>query len=151
MKPQLDANNVRMIGVGLEELGVEQFVEGKFWAGELYIDTKKQCYKDLGFKRLGFFGAIGSILGKKGREMLSEAKKNNIAGDMKGDGFQNGGTIIVSAGGKEVLLTYAQDSPADHVPLEDVLKALGIQGPPGSDSGGEKPAEAKCDENSCQL
>jgi prostamide/prostaglandin F2alpha synthase len=33
LKPQLDANNVRMVGVGLEELGVEEFVEGKFFDG----------------------------------------------------------------------------------------------------------------------
>ncbi|KAJ8046168.1 Prostamide/prostaglandin F synthase [Holothuria leucospilota] len=33
IKPQLDANNVRLVGVGVEELGVEEFVQGKFWAG----------------------------------------------------------------------------------------------------------------------
>ena len=30
---QLDAANVRMIGVGVEELGVEEFVAGKFFDG----------------------------------------------------------------------------------------------------------------------
>ena len=40
-----------MIGVGVEELGVEEFVEGKFFDGELYIDTQKKSYQDLGFKR----------------------------------------------------------------------------------------------------
>ena len=33
LKPHLDANNVRMVGVGLEELGVEEFVKGKFFDG----------------------------------------------------------------------------------------------------------------------
>lgn len=33
IKPQLDANNVRLVGVGVEELGVEEFVQGKYWSG----------------------------------------------------------------------------------------------------------------------
>jgi len=114
-----------MIGVGVEELGVEEFVEGKFFDGELYIDTQKKSYQDLGFKRLGFFSAIGSVLGKVGRAMISEAKSKGIDGNLKGDGMQNGGTIIVAPGGK-VLLSYKQESPADHVAIEDVLKALDI-------------------------
>lgn len=114
-----------MIGVGVEELGVEEFVEGKFFDGELYIDTQKKSYQDLGFKRLGFFSAIGSVLGKMGRAMISEAKSKGIDGNLKGDGMQNGGTIIVAPGGK-VLLSYKQESPADHVAIEDVLKALDI-------------------------
>lgn len=126
LKPQLDAHGVRMVGVGLEELGVQDFVDGKFWDGELYIDTKKKAFKTMGYKRLGFFGAIGSILGKKGRDMIDEAQKEGIKGDMKGDGYQNGGSFIVAKGGEKVLLNYMQDSPADHVPLEEVLEALGI-------------------------
>ena len=35
VKPQLDAQNVRLCGVGLEELGVEEFQEGKFFTGGL--------------------------------------------------------------------------------------------------------------------
>ena len=48
--------------------------------------------------RLGFFSAIGSVLGKLGRAMISEAKSKGIDGNLKGDGMQNGGTIIVAAG-----------------------------------------------------
>jgi prostamide/prostaglandin F2alpha synthase len=137
LKPALDANNVRHVGVGLEELGVQEFVDGKFFDGELYIDLKKKSYQDLGFKRLGFFSGISSILGKKGREFLAKAKNEGIAGDMKGDGFQNGGTLIIQPGGK-VLLTFLQDSPSDHVATEDVLKALNITH--------NVPEEAKIDE-----
>ena len=35
MKPQLDAHGVRLCGVGLEEFGVEEFQEGKFFTGGL--------------------------------------------------------------------------------------------------------------------
>lgn len=30
------------------------------------------------------------------------------------------------SGGEKVLLHFIQDSPGDHVPLEDITKALGI-------------------------
>lgn len=69
IKPQLDANNVGLVAVGLERLGVDEFLEKKFFAGSeyqlgikmcllshcyvsaVYIDEMKQNYKDLGFKR----------------------------------------------------------------------------------------------------
>ena len=38
--------------------------------------------------------------------------------------------------GNQVLLSYRQESPADHVELGEVLKALGIQGGPPSSSDG---------------
>ena len=39
------------MGVGLELLGVEEFMQKKFLAGDIFVDEKKQCYEDLGFKR----------------------------------------------------------------------------------------------------
>ena len=33
VKPQLDAHNVRLCGVGLEELGLEEFQQGNFFTG----------------------------------------------------------------------------------------------------------------------
>lgn len=44
---------------------------------------------------------------------------------MKGDGYQQGGTIVVDKGGK-LLHKYIQENPADAIPLSDVLKALNI-------------------------
>lgn len=35
VKSQLDAHNVQLCGVGLEELGLEEFVEKKFFTGGL--------------------------------------------------------------------------------------------------------------------
>ncbi|KAL4240355.1 hypothetical protein ACF0H5_001145 [Mactra antiquata] len=115
----------QLIGIGLEELGVEEFVKGEFFKGELYIDMKKEAYKALGFKRLNIFSLIPSILGKKARAFLDRVKKEKIEGNMSGDGMQNGGALVVEKGGK-MLLSFKQDSAADHVENEDVLKALGL-------------------------
>lgn len=49
----------------------------------------------------------------------------NIKGDVKGDGFQNGGALVIDRNGNQ-LLEFRQEDPADHVSAEDVLKALKI-------------------------
>ena len=50
-----------------------------------------------------------------------------IKGNMKGDGMQNGGMLIVTAGGEKVLLDHKQASPGDHVANEKILEVLGIK------------------------
>ena len=59
-------------------------------------------------------------------DIVLQAKKKGISGNFKGDGWQNGGCLIVSAGGKDVLLNYVQENPAEHVALADVLKVAAI-------------------------
>ncbi|XP_048770157.2 prostamide/prostaglandin F synthase-like, partial [Ostrea edulis] len=124
--PRLEANNIRFVGIGVEQLGVEDFVKGEFFSGELYIDLKKQCYKDLGFRRLNIFSGIGALFAKTTRDGLAKAKEQNIDGNMKGDGFQNGGALIVKAGGTEVIYSYKQEDPSIYVSPNDILKALGL-------------------------
>ena len=61
----------------------------------------------------------------KWREAQSKAKGMNINGDLKGDGFQNGGALIVDKGGKQ-LYEYIQDDAADHISAEEIYKAFKI-------------------------
>lgn len=111
----------------MEETGLEDFQKGAYFNGDLYIDTKKQCYKDLGFRRLNIFSVFPAVFSKASRSAMSKAKEEKIDGDFKGDGFQNGGTLVVGTGGK-VLLSFKQEEPSDHVNPNEVLKALGIEG-----------------------
>ena len=41
---------------------------------------------------------------------------------MKGDGYQNGGSLVVEVGGEKTLLHYIQKEAPDHVNNADVLK-----------------------------
>ncbi|CAC5360041.1 PRXL2B [Mytilus coruscus] len=116
----------RLVGVGLEELGLEDFQRGEYFNGDLYIDMKKQCYKSLGFRRMNIFNVFPAIFSKASRNAMSKAKEDKIDGDFKGDGFQNGGTLVIGTGGK-VLLNFKQQEPSDHVSPNEVLKVLGIQ------------------------
>ncbi|GIY42500.1 hypothetical protein CEXT_466381 [Caerostris extrusa] len=70
IKPILDENNVRLIGVGVEELGVEEFINGKFFDGELFIDKEKKCYTDLGYKRFGMLSIIPALAAKTSRDAI---------------------------------------------------------------------------------
>lgn len=57
---------------------------------------------------------------------ISKAKKENVEGDLSGDGLQNGGLIVVKKGGKKLLIFHREDVPGDHVTNEMILDALGI-------------------------
>jgi hypothetical protein len=58
-----------------------------------------------------------------------QVRRQKIVGNTQGDKFQQGGLLVVTskAQGSQVLLAYNQDNPADYVPNEDILEALGIQ------------------------
>jgi len=118
---------VGLVGVGLEELGVEEFVKESFFKGELYIDSGKNCYKNLGFRRLNVFSMIPSLFSKKTRETMSKTKEDKIEGNFSGDGWQNGGSLVIDTGGK-ALLTFKQETPGEHVDPNEVLRVLGIEG-----------------------
>ncbi|XP_070555587.1 prostamide/prostaglandin F synthase-like [Ptychodera flava] len=105
----------------------------------------------MGYRRLNLFSMIPSVL--KSRSTISKAKQDKIDGNLSGDGMQNGGVLVVSKGGDKVLLDFRQVNPGDHVPLEDVLKALGIEGQPsslpeGASSG--KP-QVECNDDVCTI
>ena len=56
---------------------MEEFIEGKYFDGELFVDMKKQSYKKMGFKRLGLMGLPGAIFSKKSRD--AAAKVQDVA------------------------------------------------------------------------
>ncbi|GBL76212.1 Prostamide/prostaglandin F synthase [Araneus ventricosus] len=126
IKPKLDEHNVRLVGIGVEELGVQEFIDGKFFAGDLFIDVEKKCYKDLEYKRYGFLNLIPALFTKTSRDAISASREAHLGGDLKGDYYQVGGTLVVKKGGEKVLLNHKQESLADHVDSKEVLKCLNI-------------------------
>ncbi|XP_070815290.1 prostamide/prostaglandin F synthase [Chaetodon trifascialis] len=126
LEPDLTASGVALVGIGPEELGLKEFKEGGFFKGSIYVDEQKKSYKDLGFKRYTTLSVVPAALGKKVRDVAAKAKADGIQGNFSGDLLQSGGMLIVAKGGEKVLLHFIQDSPGDHLPLEDISKALGI-------------------------
>ncbi|KAF4529682.1 hypothetical protein B566_EDAN010768 [Ephemera danica] len=150
ISPILKQNNIRLIGVGPEEIGIQDFTEGKYFDGELYIDTEKKTYNGLGFKRFSYLSILWALLTKTSRDAISRGKAANLGGDFKGDGLQNGGALIVGAGGK-MLFSYRQEEPAEHVTNSKILEVLGLaeKGTDGADVKTEKLGE-KCTD-SCSI
>lgn len=126
LQESFSENQIRLIGIGPESAGLQEFVDGKYFTGELYLDESKQSYKELGFKRYNALSVVPAALGKKVRDIVTKANADGVQGNFSGDLLQSGGMLIISKGGEKVLLHFVQDSPGDHVPLETIVKALGI-------------------------
>lgn len=70
----------------------------------------------------------GAIFSKKSRDATAKAKEMNLGGNLTvGDGYQNGGCLVVGAGGSPTMFTYIQEDAADHPDNKQILEALGIQ------------------------
>ncbi|GFY71388.1 hypothetical protein TNIN_387391 [Trichonephila inaurata madagascariensis] len=126
IKPQLDEHGVRLVGVGVEELGVKEFLDGNFFKGDLFIDVEKKCYNDLKYKRFGFLNLVPALFFKSSRDAISESREAKLGGDLKGDYYQVGGTLVVKKGGEKVLLSHKQQELADHVDTKEVLKCFNV-------------------------
>jgi len=130
IQPLLEANNVRLIGIGLEELGVHEFIAGKFFKGELYLDTKQEQYKALGFKKYNYCNIWFDMFTKLTRSVAQKGRENKIEGNFKGNGFQSGGTLVVEKGGTNVIVSHKMQALADHLENDKILEALGIRADP---------------------
>ena len=59
-----------------------------------------------------------------------QSKAEQLSGNLKGDGLQTGGTLVITKGGEKILMDYRQSNPADHVDNSEILKILGIKSDP---------------------
>ncbi|KAM7402311.1 hypothetical protein PAMP_017558 [Pampus punctatissimus] len=124
-----DSGEVWLSGVSVDGIRDQQTrarPESKRCSVAVYVDEQKKSYKDLGFKRYSALSVVPAALGKKVRDVSAKATAEGIQGNFSGDLLQSGGMLIVAKGGEKVLLHFIQDSPGDHVPLEDISNALGI-------------------------
>lgn len=127
IKPQLDAAGVRVVGIGHEHTGLDDFRNGEYFKGELFVDEERNAYKALDYKRFNWLTIIPAILTAPARTKAAEAKAEKVGGDLTtGDGLLMGGTVIVEKGGEKVLLNYKQASPEEYVGNSAILQALGI-------------------------
>ncbi|XP_047646329.1 prostamide/prostaglandin F synthase isoform X1 [Phacochoerus africanus] len=144
LKGLLDQHGVRLVGVGPEALGLQEFLDGGYFAGDLYLDESKQFYKELGFKRYSSLSILPAALGKPVRDVAAKAKAAGIQGNLSGDLLQSGGLLVVAKGGDKVLLHFVQKSPGDYAPQESILQALCISAEAACTS-----QPPQCDEEAC--
>lgn len=124
--PILKKHDIKLIGIGVEDLGAEEFKDGKFFDGELYTAATKDTYNFLGFKRSSFLSVMASLLWKESRDAIWKSRHLGIDGNLKGDALQYGGALIVGKGGS-LLSHFVQNGPAQHMSNAAILKALGLE------------------------
>jgi prostamide/prostaglandin F2alpha synthase len=109
--------------IGLAKLDYEDFMKGDYFkGGRVYIDEAKETYKALNFGSKSIFSLYGManpFVYVKGYE----AKKRGITGNMKGDGLQLGGTMVVDSNG-EVIYKHTQKDYTDNPKVEDIIEAV---------------------------
>ncbi|KAL3675886.1 hypothetical protein R1sor_025834 [Riccia sorocarpa] len=122
--PTLEENGFRVVSIGIEKLGLDEFQAAGYWKGELYIDNGKKALKALEVPQVSYLTAIKDIIMNKdvGREVK---KTKDVPGNFKGDGRQLGATFVIAKGG-EILLDHRQKNFGDHASNEAILKACGI-------------------------
>jgi len=101
------------VAIGLERFGLEDFVAGEYWQGELFLDDGQKLYKALKLKRNTIWNGLG-LLAKGLYKAVDEAKADGITGNLSGDGLQMGATMIVGPGETQLVFYHAQTSYADH-------------------------------------
>ncbi|KAF6345442.1 peroxiredoxin like 2B [Rhinolophus ferrumequinum] len=109
LKGLLDLHGVRLVGVGPEARGLQEFLDGGYFSGELYLDESKQFYKQLSFKRYNGLSILPVALQKPVRDVALKAMAVGIWGNLSGDLRQSGGLLVVS---KEVRRRLC--SPGEH-------------------------------------
>ncbi|CAI5458655.1 unnamed protein product, partial [Closterium sp. Yama58-4] len=152
--PHLHKAGVRVVAIGLDHLGVEEFVDGGYWKGELYIDDGKRAYRALQLKSISLWQVAYQLLfDKTVKKSLGDTA--NVKGDLAGDGLQLGATFLFDKGGR-LLHEFRQVTVADHPSPEELLKPFAID---SSVLSGVKEARGSAEEamafatraTSCQL
>ena len=116
-------NKLNHIAVGLAKLDYEDFLnENYFQNGHIYIDEGKETYKALDFSSKGIFSLYG-MLNVGMYSQAYKASKRGIKGNMKGDGTQLGGTLIVDRKG-DVVFKHVQKNYSDQPDMEQIFKAV---------------------------
>ncbi|CAG9789981.1 unnamed protein product [Diatraea saccharalis] len=138
--PVLEKHNVKLVGVGVEEVGSKEFVDGNYFDGDLYYVENLSTYQSLGFKRFNVITILTSLLWKQSREALSKGRSMALGGDLKGDWVQTGGALLVEKGGK-VLTHFVQTGPGDRLPNLEILKHFGLENEYKAEVTGNKKSE----------
>ncbi len=89
---------VKFVAIGFEPEHYEDFREGNYFKGKVYLGDKS-LYTTAGYKKIGVIRGLFMLCQKRVRKEYQESKTNGIKGNFKGDGLQLGGTMIVTSQG----------------------------------------------------
>lgn len=99
----------------------EEFKNGNYFKGDIYINEGKSIYSDLNLKKNGCCNCFG--LSCKLFSIGSKAKDRKMTNNLSGDLSQNGGEFILDRTGL-LLLSKMQAEPTDKLTLEDLEEVV---------------------------
>lgn len=117
---------VKIIGVGFEPEAYAGFREGGYFEGKIYLANKEELYRTAGYKRLGClqcWGFCGLCCTKKACKYICRGRKDKIKWNVKGDGYQMGGVMLIRNDGT-LLLNHAQTGFTDIPEIEELSKII---------------------------
>ncbi len=83
------------------------------------VDTEKKTYKALAMKH----GATTTMTAAGGLRALAALSRGHTQAATKGDAYQQGGVLVVAAGGRPVFFQRSEFA-GDHARLEEILIAM---------------------------
>ncbi|KAI0984779.1 hypothetical protein GJ496_008784 [Pomphorhynchus laevis] len=125
IKPFLEVSNFKLIGVCFDSFGIEEFKNGEFFEGDLYLDETRSTYKALNFKRSNWLKVFKKSISTY-FHITRKAKSLNITGNFKGDGLQLGGTVAVAVD-DTLLYSFSQSHISDELDVKALCQSLDIQ------------------------
>lgn len=118
----LESAGVTMIAIGCQETGWREFVDGAFFAGPVFVDKEQEAFKALGLRRSGVWDAFG-FADWSSWVAVVRSYSRGVVGDLKGDGFQMGGTFVILPSGACVY-DHRMQSPGDKPDAAEILNAV---------------------------
>lgn len=117
---EIEAAGSQLIAIGNGHAHwARRFIEEEGIDFPIFIDPGLRSYEHFGMKR-----GLGEVLGLKslihaGRALTSGHRQS----DIRGDGLQNGGIVIVDENG-DVVYSHIEEETGDLADLDEVMAAL---------------------------
>ncbi|KAI9292788.1 hypothetical protein K502DRAFT_355798 [Neoconidiobolus thromboides FSU 785] len=125
LKDEFDELNIKLVAVGFEDVGLGDFLSGGYWDWQILIDDERSVHKALDLPKLPVSAGLKDLMSSATRAAIAAAQKAGISGDLKGDGFQLGGTFVVEKETGKLLYEFRQLGAGAYTSSKEIYEACG--------------------------
>ena len=121
-------SRLRFVGVGVEELGYDEFKKQGYFKNELFVNRGKTIYKALNFQRpscLSCWGFCKKDVFKRYKEIETKFSEKKLKTEVntKSDQLQMGGSIMITPTGS-IIFQHQDSYYGDHAKEEAILDCI---------------------------